>query len=194
MTAAYQNCRLNQFRGVAITNVSFPSLSELITTSNMYLLCKTYFLARRFLVFSSSSDSVDDDGVVLADVLTGEAGGSTFTAVPTLGALATLCIEPSLFLAPGGAKRLSLVMEDTSIWLTELCLRLRLLSPTEFKTKYFRHKGSFVALVMTEFFLTTSETPVTISPISINKGLSRKGISQRTETRPEICLCSQANK
>lgn len=76
---------------------------------------KTYFLARRFLVFSSSSDSVDDDGVVLADVLTGEAGGSTLTAVPTLGALATLCIEPSLFLAPGGANRLSFVMDDTSI-------------------------------------------------------------------------------
>ena len=111
------------------------SLSTLITTSYMYLWCQTYFLARRFLVFSSSSDSVDDDGVVLADVLTGEAGGSTFTALPTLGALATLCIEPSPSLAPGGANRLSFVMDDTSIWLTELCLRLRLLSPKVFNTK-----------------------------------------------------------
>lgn len=41
--------------------------------------------------------------MVLADVLTGDAGGSPLTAVPTLGALATLCM-PSRLLAPGGAK------------------------------------------------------------------------------------------
>lgn len=92
----------------------------------------TYFLANRLLVFSSISLSVDEDGVVLADVLTGDAGGSTLTAAPTLGALATLCI-PSRLLAPGGAKRLPLVIHDTSIWLIELWRRLRLLSPTEFK-------------------------------------------------------------
>ena len=54
----------------------------------------TYFLANRLLSFSSISLSVEEDGVVLADVLTGDAGGSTFTAVATFGALATLC-KPS---------------------------------------------------------------------------------------------------
>lgn len=57
-------------------------------------VCTTYFLANRLLSFSSISLSVEEDGVVLADVLTGDAGGSTFTAVPTFGALATLC-KPS---------------------------------------------------------------------------------------------------
>lgn len=94
----------------------------------------TYFLASRLLVFSSSSLSVDEDGVVLAVVLTGDAGGSTLTAVPTLGALATLCMLSRL-LAPGGTKWLSLVIHDTSIWLIELCRRLRLLSPSKFNNR-----------------------------------------------------------
>ena len=94
-------------------------------------VCTTYFLANRLLSFSSISLSVEEDGVVLADVLTGDAGGSTFTAVPTFGALATLC-KPSRLWAPGGAKWLPFVMYETSIWLMELCRRLRLLSPTKF--------------------------------------------------------------
>ena len=94
-------------------------------------VCITYFLANRLLSLSSISLSVEEDGVVLADVLTGDAGGSTFTAVPTFGALATLC-KPSRLWAPGGAKWLPSVMHETSIWLMELCRRLRLLSPTKF--------------------------------------------------------------
>lgn len=88
----------------------------------------TYFRACRLLFFSSNSLSVDEDGVVLAEVLTGDFGGSTLSAAPTLGALATLCM-PSRPFAPGGAKWLPFVKHETSIWLIELWRRLRLLSP-----------------------------------------------------------------
>lgn len=83
-------------------------------------------------------------------------------------------------------------MDDTSIWLTELCLRLRLLSPTMFNTKY--------TLVMTQFLSMTSEAPdavlIKISSISMNKALSRQEICHATETQ-SICvrkLTSEGNQ
>ena len=83
-------------------------------------------------------------------------------------------------------------MDDTSIWLTELCLRLRLLSPTMFNTKY--------TLIMTQFLMMTSETPdavlIKISSISMNKALSRQEICHSTETQ-SICvpkLTSEGNQ